>query len=218
MMERFVENHYINPPRHSPYHERGMYAVNYGDINHDGVTDQIVASFESEFGYEGGIVTAIDGITGNILWRTHPNSFFSSYTGVHAVTVADIDNDGINDILVGTDKSHVGVIYVLDSSDGSVKASIELDYYSPVYSLQITDYDNDGQIEILAGGGSYWGSNPYIYVIDTDDLSWSKPMPRIPGSWANLRSFDTIDWAMDGNFQIVAALGGVFIIDLQSTQ
>ena len=190
------------------------YAVAFGDIDGDGIDDRIYASFESESGYGDGIVTVIRSSDGQILWQTESNTFGGrAWTGLHDLAVQDVNLDGINDVLVATDLLYDGALYFVNGADGSVMDYVELDSGSPLYSLALADIDNDGIEEILAGGGKeHTGSNgTFVYQLDGIDLEFT--YPSLGNDWADIWSLETLDMDADGDLEIIAGKGGVFVID-----
>jgi PKD domain/FG-GAP-like repeat/Bacterial Ig domain len=191
-------------------------AIVVGDINNDQVGDQVYASVESRSGSGDGIVTAVDGKTGEILWSTASNAFGGhAWTGLHDLEVADINGDGSVEILVATDRLYDGSVYVLNSTDGSVESHILFDAGSPIYSLKVVDIDDDGDVEILAGGGTeHTGAKGnYVYVIDGKELTWTSPFPSINTSWNDIWLMDTIDFDGDGSQEIIILQDQLYIID-----
>lgn len=75
--------------------------------------------------------------TGELLWKLQTNGW------VRTISVCDIDEDGQEEILVG---SADGYVYLLDQQ-GHLLNKHHLDY--PIYGILTTDVDQDGRIELL---------------------------------------------------------------------
>ena len=195
--------------------DSSYFAVTFGDLNGDGAPDQVFASMESQAGRGDGIVTAIAYGTGEVLWQTGPNDFDSTWTGVHAVAVSDIDGDGQNEVLVGTDSLYDGTVYLLDGATGEVEQQITLEDGSPIYSIAFADVDNDGVVEVLAGGGKeHTGSNGVtVYVIEGDTLQWTSRFPYLNNNWHDLWTLEVADIDDDGTSELITISEGAFIID-----
>jgi hypothetical protein len=194
-----------------------MSAVEFGDLNADGVPDRISAMFKTHRG--DGIITAIDGATDKILWQTTDSTFGKdTYTGLHDIVIADIDGDTINEVLVASDDGYFGAVYILDNASGQLKNKVLLENGSPVYSLIVTDIDGDRDMEILAGGGrEHTGANGiFIYVIDGSTLSWVDTSPDIDdGSWDDVWIMGYTDLGNNGSKKIVTIYSRqVRILDL----
>ncbi|MBV1874138.1 MAG: VCBS repeat-containing protein [Gammaproteobacteria bacterium] len=182
-----------------------FYAVAYGDLDNDGIADRLYASLESA---GDGTITAISSVTGKVLWETQANTFGNyTWTGLNALAVGDIDNDGQLEVLVGTDRLYDGYIYILNALDGHIEGHIELADSAPVYSLLVEDIDNDGRAEILVGGGvnSYSGN---VFVIDGETTSLTKIFPSLGFGRGSITSMETVDFDHDGRKDVVAVRRG----------
>lgn len=84
---------------------------------------------------------------------------------VDALSVLDINNDGIDDILCGDDQW--GNIYALDSKTGEEFWKIRNPEHG-VTAITAADFDGDGSIEIAWGAG--WSSTgaDYFYIVDVE--------------------------------------------------
>ena len=89
---------------------------------------------------------------------------------VYGMDVADIDDDGVIEIVLS---NMGGSIFVYDGVTHSLEWR-EDDLGRDILGLVIEDVDNDGQLEIIAGQGGYVGKGdytsgyvtPHIYIID----------------------------------------------------
>jgi len=191
----------------SPDDEREVTTVLFADINNDTVPDRLSATFDSRSGYSDGLITAIDGVTGNLIWKTTPSTFGGfAFTGVHALAMADVTNDGTAELLVGTDRLYDGYVYALNVNDGMVVNQLALDTGSPIYSLKVDDIDGDGNVEILAGGGKEHTGSPgvYVYVIDPATFLLESTLPSLGNNWTNLWVLDTVEWDANNNKDVLA--------------
>jgi len=119
-------------------------AIATGDVTGDGQKELIVTSF-SHF-------VEVYRLDGSLLWRYNADD-----TIVSGAVVGDIDRDGRNEIVFGSDTSENqffsagGFINVLDDQ-GSAKYRYHIDevvWSSPV----LADLTNDGYLEIIVGTG-----------------------------------------------------------------
>jgi hypothetical protein len=75
---------------------------------------------------------------------------------LYAVKIADIDGDGVNDIIAGGGKAHTGspgiYIYVVNGATGAVKwhsQTLSSSNWNGVYGLDIADVDGNGNLDIV---------------------------------------------------------------------
>ncbi|MEM2291966.1 MAG: DUF2341 domain-containing protein, partial [Nitrososphaerota archaeon] len=131
------------------------------DINGDGKIEVVVTGGSVEDAtYSGtGLVTALDGATGNIVWQ-------ATVKGVTMHTpfeIWDINNDGLQEIIVsGTYPT------VLHGRNGSIwwqnTAVCSYNLYSPV-----ADIDGDGYYEIFCSAGrAPWIGDDYFWMLSYD--------------------------------------------------
>jgi hypothetical protein len=112
--------------------------VSLGDVNGDGHPDVIPAHF-------GTTALAVDGQTGYPIWST---SVADKPSVVAAI--ADITDDGVNDVVVGTLFTN-NYAYFLDGADGTILESIN--YGTPVDAIAaIPDVVGDRYWEMVVGG------------------------------------------------------------------
>jgi hypothetical protein len=193
----------------SPPDESDTYAIAFGDITGDTEPEILYATRESESGSSDGIVTAIDNTNYDVLWRTLPETFNSTtWSGINALTVADIDNNGENEVLVGASVFYDGYVFALDASNGQLVSSLPLPQSTPAFSLKLADINGDSSLEILAGAGS-----TYIDIIDASTFSWESTLPSLISSPKPLWTLDTVDWDNDQNLDIIALTEGAYIIE-----
>jgi outer membrane protein assembly factor BamB len=113
---------------------------------------------------------------------------------VRTIKVSDIDNDGIEEILIGSEDSK---IYCLDIF-GDSKWDCLTDGW--IRSLAVGDVDNDGEKEIIAGG-----SSRQIYIIGNDGSVKSKKQLDY-----EIRTLMLLDLDLDGKLElIVGSMDGV---------
>lgn len=152
-------------------------AVAQGDVDNDGREDIVAISWESESGYADGVLFVFDAETYALKWKSS-TSLFQRYawTGVHDVAIGDVDGDGDNEIVVGTDRLYDGAIYVIDGRTHAIQARYYYDSGSPISAIALADFDHDGRVDILAGDVSAHSGSPgiFLYLIDasTGAVKW----------------------------------------------
>ena len=150
-----------------------FYAISVGDVDNDGENEIVAISHQSGDDYYGGIVSIFNAKTHELKWQT--GEYFFGFTGgyIYNCVISDIDNDGVNEIVVASGEV-AGTIYVIDGNNDSMKTYHEYSYenINPFSALAIDDVDNDGKKEIIAG------TRENTYVIDPSDFSikWASPV------------------------------------------
>lgn len=200
----------------SIYLEGPFHAIDVGDVDSDGCPELVFASFDREYGNSNGIVSIYDAATHRLEWQSSGN-LFDGYvqTGIQALKIADVDDDGEQEVVVATDRSLDGAIYIIDGATHEIEHSYFYDEGTPIYSLAIADVDNDGQTEIVAGGGTITTGSPgvYVYVINgsTGSVEWhSISLGAYP---SKIYAVEVADIDDDGVPEIVATDDSIFVID-----
>ena len=86
--------------------------------------------------------------TGSLIWKRgyEEYDFIPDYTDYNTVSLGDLDNDGVLDIVIGTGSSkHLKAYY----GNGSIMWRRNDTKY-PIRSTDIYDIDGDGRNEVLA--------------------------------------------------------------------
>ncbi|WP_020405643.1 tandem-95 repeat protein [Hahella ganghwensis] len=121
-----------------------------GEIDQLDIPDILVATYEESRGHSyPGVLRALSGVDGSEIWQNE----LPVATPKYAPAVADIDRDGLVEIIVNT--SRVGgsqkTAHIYEH-DGSVKYELRGLTWSPAY---VTDMTGDGYLEFLYGGQLY---------------------------------------------------------------
>lgn len=118
-------------------------------------------------------------------------------TSSKVLDVADLDNDGKEEIIVGTYKHGLDIL----DADGKLKWNFPTEKLVNV--IYTSDLDNDGYISVLIG------ARPYFYVVDKDGrLEWKTPVNT------TIFSIYTTDLNNDNNIEIlVGATRYIHILD-----
>lgn len=192
-------------------------AVAVGDIDADGVKEIVFVSFESDSGYGDGILFIYDSETYALEYQGGTRMFGdTSVTGVHDVAIGDVDDDGQAEIVIGTDRSYDGAIYVIDGLTRTIENTYVYDSGSPIYAVTIGDVDNDGATEIIAGGGTAHTGSPgtFVYVINgaTGVTEWKSTNLGV-NFWDNIYALEIADVDGDGVQEIVTTIDYLYVID-----
>lgn len=129
---------------------------------------------------------------------------YSTRAGITDVHVADLDNDGVKEVIVS---SYDGYFYVIDE-EGNLKFKYYA--YCPVYTVNAADVNNDGIEEIIAG------SCRPAHIVGPDGNAISKIVTQDDVKSTYIEDFDD-----DGYGDIMLASGSirnhmVYIFDRKS--
>ena len=198
-----------------------FHALDVGDIDNDGTQEIVIASFESNSGYDDGIIRIYDAVTHELEWQSPEDMFGgNAWTGIHDLKIGDPDGDGAKEIVVATDKLYDGALYIINGLTHAIEHSYFYDDGAPIYSIALADVDKDGQTEIIAGGGREHTGAPgvYVYVIDgsTGAVEWHSI--SIGAYWSEVSAVEAGDIDKDGTLEIVAINDNIFVFDGVSHQ
>ena len=142
--------------------------VETADLNGDNVADVIAAEYDNTYYYESSKIYAIDGTDGSTLWTYQLND------GVRSMTIGDINNDGVMDVVAGAGKGSPtpdGRVHAIDGTDGS-----SLWIFTPGGTgdtngdVAIGNFNGDAYLDVAV---ACW--DDYVYAIDgqTGTQLWS---------------------------------------------
>ena len=136
------------------------------DVNNNGYTDVLVGSID-------GILYCIEGKNGTVLWDFNTRKYYYNSEILMRPLIADIDNNGTFEVIIGT---RDGSIYVLSSVDGSLIWRFNYEEGGSISiegGLSITDIDNDQDSDIIVT--TTYG---LLYVLDGKDgtLLWENKL------------------------------------------
>jgi hypothetical protein len=160
----------------------GGVSVAVGDVNGDGADDIIAGA-----GTSGGPrVVAIDVATGNVLQNFF--AFEPTFTGGVNVGSDDVNDDGVDDIVVGTG---VGGAPRVTAFSGDDTGNVLLNFFAFRNGVNVSsaDVDGDGNADVLVGAGT--GGAPHVRVVAGDD-------------GAELENFFAFDDSLRGGVRVAA--------------
>ena len=155
------------------------YTPNFFDLDNDGRLDAFVATYpHADFmAMVGNKLSgaAVPPPQRQLLFRNNGNGTFRNVTeeaeitgwyGAMSSQVADLDNDGFEEILLGTGNPELDWCEPkpVFRNDGSgrftdVAASCGLVHYGMLHGMAFADYDNSGNLSLFGSfGGFYWGT------------------------------------------------------------
>lgn len=173
-----------------------FYTVEIGDVDDDGEQELVVISYESNSGYDSGIITVFDAETKAIEWQCDGDFLGMAWTGIYTSELYDIDGDNLKELIVAAGDTYDGRIWVIDLKNYVIQDEHTYGYGSGIdigefYGLGVGDTDNDGTIEYVATAGNS------ISIISSVDYS--------------------VEWSYDDLFSY-AKVGSIIIENLDDDQ
>lgn len=126
--------------------------VNSGDLDNDGMQEIAISVSRYYSTGTSGWLLLFDK-DGNLSWDK------SNLPAISNMKIADVDNDGKDDIVLGI----FSYLYVYDHL-GDVKMKRQTQHGNDLLSIDIVDLENDGESEIITGGAHRINN---IYVFDS---------------------------------------------------
>jgi len=122
--------------------EKHGHGLGFGDINGDGRGDFVVSN--------GWLESPVH--PSNTMWKLHNDFMLTDDAGV-PIIVADVNQDGLNDLIVGHGHSY-GLDWYEQRKDGEnskfVKHPID-PFHSQYHTMEWADIDNDNKMELITG-------------------------------------------------------------------
>ncbi len=142
--------------------------VETADLNGDFVKDVIAAEYDNTYYYEDSTIYAIDGTDGSTLWTYGLND------GIRSMTVGDINDDGVADVIAGASKGTIpdGKVHAIDGTDGSsIWTFLPGGSGDTNGDVAIGDFNNDEYLDVAV---ACWDDNVYAIDGETGSQLWSK--------------------------------------------
>ena len=117
-----------------------------GDVNDDGIMEILVPLYFDDPPNPYHRLYAINGLTGDTVWRFDGDNFSGTYWLWGPAIIADVDGDDSTEVLI-FQISRPDKLYILRGKDGSVKRTLEFGS-TPSHPL-VGDIDGDGKAEIV---------------------------------------------------------------------
>ena len=166
-----------------------------GDFDNDGNLDLLTANFT---GYSAAKAYLGDG-TGNftLAWSAPQNVW------VRSVFLADFDNDGNQDFVIGTNNSTCRVY--LGNGDGTFTYTWNTTESGWTYSFAATDFDQDGNLDIItthtAGSYIYSGNGDGTFSLEKNYI-WDSPFGVSIGDIDNDGDMDFVQGGANTNDRV----------------
>ncbi len=190
-------------------------AMAQGDVDDDGSEEIVAVSWESNSGYDSGVVHVFDAATFELEWQSGTSFLTGTWTGVQDAAIGDVDDDGSTEIVIATAQGYTGALFVLDGKTHAMEGSYRYDSGSPMQAIRLADFDGDGETEILAGNGRAHTGSPgnYFWVIDgkTGAVEWKTV--SLGTSWAGVTALEVGHLDGDGVLDAAVLADSVWVLD-----
>ena len=137
----------------------GINGISIGDVNSDGNLDIVVSSYTGAGSISVLLGDGHGGFSSNIASSTG-----SSYP--RSPVIADVNGDGIPDILVANDANRGGVSVLLGNNTGSFTPSVVLPSDGDPVSIAVADINGDGIPDVVFSNVA-WGANDVQVYLGT---------------------------------------------------
>jgi hypothetical protein len=201
-------NEHLDPP---------FQAFDAGDVDGDGAGEIVMGSYTTNSGSDSGTVLIYDAATHAFEWSSGPLPEAMTWGGLQSIKVADVDQDGAKEYLVGTSDIHSGVILCYRGATRSLM------WTSPEYEgvifcpIAVCDLDGDGQTEVIGGATQESSSaeGASVCVLRGSDGTEEWRSTDLGASWPVLYALRVVDVDNDGHQEIVAGIknGAIYIFD-----
>jgi hypothetical protein len=182
-------------------------SVVVADINNDGMLDIIIGNSgqKNQLLINSGDGTFDDNAVDDLLPSDTSNT--------HSVAVADINNDGMLDIIIGNDFDQENQL-LINAGDGTFKENaveILLGGALDTESVAVADINNDGMLDIVIGnGGVYYDQKNFLLINASADGGTfdENKVEFLPGGAFKTVSIAVADINNDGILDIIIGNSG----------
>ena len=153
--------------------ERSVYGLATGDTDNDGDLEIVAGTSAYSDSLNNIYIFGYDGSTYALEWSTLVLESFNNYA--HTISIGDVDDDGINEFIVGTREykaagSYQGAFYIFGYDGFTYFLEWKKDEtITEISDIDIGDVDDDGIMELVVGGNNVtiYQYQLGIYIIDS---------------------------------------------------
>jgi hypothetical protein len=138
--------------------------VTIGDINNDGLQDLIIGTEEVSWDTNAAKIMFYRQLPGGGFATPTYQNYPRLGTGLQRILIEDINDDGLNDVIVGHNDS---LGFILQDDNGQLSQMQSVYSSKTVTSISAGDMDNDGQTDIVVYHGSQGGLRIFHWANNT---------------------------------------------------
>ncbi|MBU5638326.1 VCBS repeat-containing protein [Geomonas sp. Red69] len=172
-------------------------ALAIGDVDGDGKVEIVAGQGIEHTGATGSYLLVLDGATLAEKWRSVDTG--ASWSGIYDVKLADLNGDGVKEIIASCSGTSRLMVY-----DG-VSHDLKLLIQHPARALEVADVDGNGTKELLVGR-----NDGKVDVFSGATLQLERTVNTT--STAPVDALQVADLAGDGSLEWLVASGGVLTV------
>lgn len=190
-------------------------AIDTGDVDDDGQAEIVMASYQSNSGYNDGVIKIFDGSTHDLEWQLTDLPNISTWSGVNSVRIGDVDQDGTTEFVLATANLYDGLIQIYNGRTHTLERQSTSTSGASFTAMEIGDVDGDAQAEIVIGQMIEHSGATGVHVIVYDGATAVVEWQSIGLDTAEVYDIDLADIDGDSHIEIIASAKGgpVYIFD-----
>jgi uncharacterized repeat protein (TIGR01451 family) len=192
-------------------------AVDVGDVDDDGQSEIVMASFSSNSGYADSVIKIFNAATHEIEWQITdiPNIYI--WEGIQSIRIGDVDQDGETEFVIATANLYDGLIQIYNGRSHTLERQSKGYDGTSFTAMEIGDVDGDGQIEIVVGQLRQHTGATGVHVIVFNGATAEEEWQSIglDTYWGDVYDIELKDVDGDSRVEIITSLEGssVYVFD-----